>query len=113
MNFKSIKFFKGKVVIVVLTFCIISFSGIIFTVFKSFILDRRHFALVELSKNIEIEVSLSRNKLDDYFLINDTSANIEILEGLEKAKKLVLSLNSINGKNINKSSKKIVRNFVV
>ena len=111
MNFKAIKFLKGKVVIVVLTFCMLSFSGIIFTVIKSLILDREHLALVEFSKNIEIEVSHSRIKLDDYFLINDTSVNFEIMEGLTKAKNLVLSLNTINGKDTKISSKKIIRNF--
>jgi signal transduction histidine kinase len=111
MNFKAIKFLKGKVVIIVLAFCMLSFSGIIFTVIKSLILDREHLALVEFSKNIEIEVSHSRIKLDDYFLINDTSVNIEILEGLAKAKELVLSLNSINRKDTQFSSKKIIRNF--
>ena len=111
MNLKAIKFLKGKVVIIVLAFCMLSFSGIIFTVIKSLILDREHLALVEFSKNIEIEVSHSRIKLDDYFLINDTSANLEILEGLAKAKKLVLSLNSINGYDTKISSKKIIRNF--
>lgn len=111
MNFKAIKFLKGKVVIIVLAFCMLSFSGIILTVIKSLILDREHLALVEYSKNIEIEVSHSRIKLDDYFLINDTSVNIEILEGLAKAKSLVLSLNSINGKDTKISSKKIILNF--
>ncbi len=111
MNFKAIKFLKGKVIIVVLVFCMLSFSGIIFTVIKSLILDREHLVLVEFSKNIEIEVSHSRIKLDDYFLINDTSVNVEILGGLAKAKELVSSLNSINGNETKVSSRKIIRNF--
>ena len=102
---------KGKVVIVVLTFCMLSFSGIVFTVIKSLILDREHLALVEFSKNIEIEVSHSRIKLDDYFLINDTSVNVEILEGLEKAKSLVSSLNSMNGDETKITNKRIIRKF--
>lgn len=111
MNLKTIKFMKGKVVIVVLTFCMLSFSGIVFTVIKSLILDREHLALVEFSKNIEIEVSHSRIKLDDYFLINDTSVNVEILEGLEKAKSLVSSLNSMNGDETKITNKRIIRKF--
>lgn len=111
MNFKAIKFLKGKVVIVVLTFCMLSFSGIILTVIKSLILDREHLALVEFSKNIEIEVSHSRIKLDNYFLINETSANVEILEGLEKAKNLVSSLNSMNGDDSKITNKRIIRKF--
>ncbi|NOR73970.1 MAG: hypothetical protein GQ525_02300 [Draconibacterium sp.] len=111
MHFKAIKFLKGKVVIIVLAFCLLSFSGIIFTVINSLILDREHLALLEFSKNIEIEVSHSRIKLDDYFLINDTTVNIEILEGLANAKKLVLSLNSINGKDSKVSNRKIRRKF--
>ncbi len=111
MNFKAVKFLKGKVVIVVLTFCMLSFSGIIFTVIKSLILDREHLALVEFSKNIEIEVSHSRIKLDNYFLINETSANIEILEGLAKARTMVSSLNSMNGDETKITNKRIIRKF--
>jgi len=35
MDFKTIQFLKGKVVTVVLVFCILSFGGILFTFIKS------------------------------------------------------------------------------
>ncbi|NQU84215.1 MAG: hypothetical protein HQ541_00490 [Mariniphaga sp.] len=74
-------------------------------------MDQEHLLLVEFSKNIEIEVSHSRIKLNDYFLVNDTSVNIEILDGLANAKKMISSLNSFNGKNSKISNKKLSRNF--
>lgn len=111
MNFKAILFFKSNVVLVVLIFCILAFSGIIFTFIRSLKLDREHLLLVEFSKNIEIEVSHSMIKLDDYFLINDTSVNVEILEGFANAKKKVSSFNSFNGGGGKVCSKKTARNF--
>ncbi|MCF6333320.1 MAG: sensor histidine kinase [Draconibacterium sp.] len=58
-----------------------------------------------------MEISHSRIKLDDYFLINDTSVNVEILDGLANAKKLVSSLNPFNGGEAKISSKKMARSF--
>ena len=66
MKIKTIRFIRGKVVLIVLVFCMLSFGGIIFFVIKSLKLDKEHLTLVELSKNIEIEVFHSRIKLDDY-----------------------------------------------
>jgi len=58
-----------------------------------------------------MEISHSRIKLDDYFLINDTSVNVEILDGLANAKKLVSSLNPFNGGEAKISSKKMDSEF--
>ncbi len=109
MNFKTIIFLKSKVVIVVLIFCMLAFGGIIFTFIRSLKLDREHVLLVEFSKNIEIEVFHSRIKLDDYFLVNDTSVNAEVLGYLQKAKDLVSSINSFDETKIR--DEKATRNF--
>ncbi|NOY96984.1 MAG: hypothetical protein GXO81_11575 [Chlorobi bacterium] len=66
---------------------------------------------MEFSKNIEIEVFHSRIKLDDYFLVNDTSVNAEVLGYLQKAKDLVSSINSFDERKTNIRNKKITRNF--
>lgn len=109
MNFKTIIFLKSKVVIVVLIFCVLAFGGIIFTFIRSLKLDREHVSLVEFSKNIEIEVFHSRIKLDDYFLVNDTSVNAEVLRHLQKAEDLASSINSFDETKIR--DKKITRDF--
>lgn len=111
MNFKAIRFIKNKVVVIVFIFCMLAFSGIIFTFIQSVKLDREQLILLEFSKNIKIEVSHSRIKFDYYYLINDTSVITEIQDDLANAGNLVLSLNTINRKGTAINSKKITRNF--
>lgn len=87
--------FKSKVVIILLLFTALTFSGIIFTSVRSLKLDREHLALLEYSKNIDIEVSHSRIYLDDYFLFVDTLKRTEVLKSLETTGKYISALNTL------------------
>ena len=87
--------FKSKVVIVLVVFTILTFSGIIFTSVRSLKLDKEHLALLEYSKNIDIEVSHSRIHLDDYFLFIDTLKRAEVLKSLEKTEDYISSLETL------------------
>ncbi len=86
MGFNVKLLFKSKVIIAIIMVTIMAFTGIIITTIENLKLDREHMALIEYSKNIEIEISHSRIFLDDYFLFIDTLKRKEVLKSLNRAK---------------------------
>jgi len=87
--------FRGKVLLAIIIFTTITCAGIIYTSIKSLQLDREHLSLLELSKNIDLEISRSRIFLDDYFLFNDTLKKASVLSCFSNTEKYVTSLDSL------------------
>ncbi|KJF45111.1 sensor histidine kinase [Draconibacterium sediminis] len=87
--------FRGRVLLAIIIFTIITCTGIIYTSIKSLRLDREHLLLLELSKNIDLEISHSRIFLDDYFLLNDSPKKSTILNCFTNTGKYTTSLDSL------------------
>ncbi|MDX8339584.1 histidine kinase [Draconibacterium sp. IB214405] len=87
--------FRGRVLLAIIIFTTITCTGIIYTSIKSLRLDREHLSLLELSKNIDLEISHSRIFLDDYFLLNESPKKAAVLSCFSNAGKYTTSLNSL------------------
>ncbi|WP_372652086.1 sensor histidine kinase [Draconibacterium sp.] len=87
--------FRGRVLLAIIIFTTITCTGIIYTSIKSLRLDREHLSLLELSKNIDLEISHSRIFLDDYFLLNDSSKKTRILNSFTTSNRYTTSLDSL------------------
>ena len=87
--------FRGKVLLAIIIFTTITCTGIIYTSIKSLRLDREHLALLELSKNIDLEISHSRIYLDDYFLFDDTLKKSAVLNCFTATNQYIISLDSL------------------
>ncbi|QIA09098.1 sensor histidine kinase [Draconibacterium halophilum] len=87
--------FRGKVLLAIIIFTTISCTGIIYTSIKNLQPDNKHLLLLELSKNIDLEISHSRIFLDDYFLFNDTLKRTAILSSFTNTQKYITSLDSL------------------
>ncbi|WP_319501321.1 histidine kinase [uncultured Draconibacterium sp.] len=87
--------FRGRVLLAIIIFTTITCTGIIYTSIKSLRLDREHLSLLELSKNIDLEISHSRIFLDDYFLLNDSSKKTRILNCFTTSNRYTTSLDSL------------------
>ncbi len=85
---------QRKILLVIVSFTIIACAGLIYSAIKSLKLDDDHLALIEKSKNLDIEISHSRIFLDDYFLFNDTLKKNSILNSFKKAEGYINSLDS-------------------
>ncbi|WP_167607746.1 sensor histidine kinase [Maribellus sediminis] len=87
--------FRGRVLLAIIIFTTITCTGIIYTSIKSLRLDREHLLLLELSKNIDLEISHSRIFLDDYLLLNDSPKKSTILNCFTKTNIYISSLDSL------------------
>lgn len=87
--------FRGRVLLAIIIFTTITCTGIIYTSIKSLRLDREHLSLLELSKNIDLEISHSRIFLDDYFLLNDSHKKATILNCFTTTTQYSTSLDSL------------------
>ena len=87
--------FRGRVLLAIIIFTTITCTGIIYTSIKSLRLDREHLSLLELSKNIDLEISHSRIFLDDYFLLNDSPKKATILNCFTSTERYTTSLDSL------------------
>ncbi|WP_321373725.1 histidine kinase [uncultured Draconibacterium sp.] len=87
--------FRGKVLLAIIVFTSITCTGIIYTSIKSLQLDREHLSLLDLSKNIDLEISQSRIFLDDYFLFNDTLKKASVLNCFTNTNSYIISLDSL------------------
>nr|WP_321357906.1 histidine kinase [uncultured Draconibacterium sp.] len=87
--------FRGRVLLAIIIFTTITCTGIIYTSIKSLRLDREHLSLLELSKNIDLEISHSRIFLDDYFLLNDSHKKATILNCFTTTTQYTTSLDSL------------------
>ena len=87
--------FRGKVLLAIIIFTTITCTAIIYTSIRSLRLDREHLALLELSKNIDLEISHSRIYLDDYFLFNDTLKKSAVLSCFTATNQYIISLDSL------------------
>lgn len=88
-------FYRGKVLLAIIIFTTITCTGIIYTSIKSLKLDREHLLLLELSKNINLEISHSRIFLDDYYFLNDTLKKTTILSCFTNTNNYITSLDSL------------------
>ena len=79
----------------IIIFTTITCTGIIYTSIKSLRLDREHLLLLELSKNIDLEISHSRIFLDDYLLLNDSPKKSAILNCFTNTNTYISSLDSL------------------
>ena len=111
MSFKKIIFFKSKIVLIVLIFCMLALGGIIFTFLRSVKLDKEHLSLLDSAKDVEILISHSRIKLFDPSLSNDSLLRVEVFGELSKACDIIASLNSNNGLHAGDVNKRFARNF--
>ncbi|MCK3684533.1 histidine kinase [Maribellus sp. YY47] len=87
--------FRGKVLLAIVIFTTVTCTGIIYTSIKSLKLDREHILLLQLSKNIDLEISHSRIALNDYFLFNDSSKNTTVLPFFTNTNQSIASLDSL------------------
>lgn len=87
--------FRGKVLLAIIIFTTITCTVIIYTSIKSLQLDREHLSFLELSKNIDLEISHSRIFLDDYFLFNDTLKKATVLSSFSNTNKYITLLDSL------------------
>jgi len=87
--------FRGRVLLAIIIFTTITCTGIIYTSIKSLRLDREHLLLLELSKNIDLEISHSRIFLDDYLLLNDSPKKSTILNCFTNTNTYISSLDSL------------------
>lgn len=85
---------QRKILLVIVSFTIVACAGLIYSAVKSLKLDDEHLALIEKSKNLDIEISHSRIFLDDYFLFNDTLKKNSTLDSFKKAEGYINSLDS-------------------
>ena len=111
MSLKTIIFFKRKIVLIVLIFCMLALGGIIFTFIRSVKLDKDHLFLLESAKNVEIAVSHSRIKLYDQFFTNEAFSSADINEELSRAYNILTSLKSNNGDKPRRVNKRYIRTF--
>ncbi|MGQ8335261.1 sensor histidine kinase [Sunxiuqinia sp. A32] len=102
--------FRGRVLLAIITFTTITCAGIIYTSIKSLRLDREHLSLLELSKNIDLEISHSRIFLDDYFLFNDSPKKTTILNCFTNTGKYTTSLDSLISEKYKGSREASLRN---
>lgn len=79
----------------IIIFTTITCTGIIYTSIKSLRLDREHLLLLELSKNIDLEISHSRIFLDDYLLLNDSPKKSTISNCFTNTNTYISSLDSL------------------
>ncbi|MFV0590875.1 MAG: sensor histidine kinase [Draconibacterium sp.] len=92
----SLKFIlPGKVLLTIIIFTVITFSGIIYTSIKSLQLDREHLSLLKLSKNIDLEIAHSRIVFTEYFLFNNSAKKTAVLNHFTNAEKYIFSLDSL------------------
>jgi signal transduction histidine kinase len=102
--------FRGRVLLAIIIFITITCTGIIYTSIKSLRLDREHLSLLELSKNIDLEISHSRIFLDDYFLLNDSLKKTTILNCFTKTSRYTISLDSLISEKYKGSREEYLRN---
>lgn len=102
--------FRGRVLLAIIIFTTITCTGIIYTSIKSLRLDREHLSLLELSKNIDLEISHSRIFLDDYFLLNDSLKKTTILNCFTKTSRYTISLDSLISEKYKGSREEYLRN---
>ncbi len=87
--------FRRKVLLAIIIFTAIACTGIIYTSIKSLQLDREHLLLLQLSKNIDLEISHSRIFLDDYILFDDSIKKTTVLDCFINTSKYITSLDSL------------------
>ncbi|WP_347841048.1 ATP-binding protein [uncultured Draconibacterium sp.] len=87
--------FRGKVLFAIIIFTTVSCAGIIYTSVKSLQLDREHLSLLELSTNINLEISKSRIFLDDYLWFSDTLKRTAVIGCFTHANTSIQSLDSL------------------
>ncbi|WP_163321749.1 sensor histidine kinase [Draconibacterium mangrovi] len=101
--------FRGRVLLAIIIFTTITCTGIIYTSIKSLRLDREHLLLLELSKNIDLEISHSRIFLDDYLLLNDSPKKSTILNCFTNTNTYISSLDSLISEKYKGSREAILR----
>lgn len=86
--------FKRRVLVVVIVFTVFAGAALVYTTIKSLMLDEEHLALIEHTKNINIEISQSRIFLDDYFIFNDTLKKAAVNKHFAEARAYIAVLDS-------------------